>query len=88
MFRSAQAIEIILTEGDVLYVPSFWIHYIVSLTHTVQCNGRMIISHSKNEGKKYGGYEDVRNCGKQAESEAFANRNMNYPDVDFLNMNI
>jgi hypothetical protein len=31
---------IILIIGDYLYVPTFWIHYIVSLTINVQCNTR------------------------------------------------
>ena len=31
---------IIMIIGDYLYVPTFWIHYIVSLTINVQCNTR------------------------------------------------
>jgi hypothetical protein len=26
--------------GEVLYIPSFWFHYIVSLDYSVQCNTR------------------------------------------------
>ena len=73
-----------------LHIPSYWIHYIVSLTHTVQCNGRMASPSSKAKIDKYGGYNDVRQCGKQSESGVGVHptnvRNQN--NVDILNMNI
>ena len=37
---SAQAIDTILQRGEVLFVPSWWFHYIVSLEYSVQCNTR------------------------------------------------
>jgi ribosomal protein L16 Arg81 hydroxylase len=32
--------EVILQPGDFLFVPTFWIHYIVSLNINFQCNSR------------------------------------------------
>jgi hypothetical protein len=39
-FEKLQGLELILQPGDVLYLPTFWIHYIVSLNVNVQCNSR------------------------------------------------
>ena len=39
-FGKAKAIETILRQGEVLYIPSFWFHYIVSLQYSIQCNSR------------------------------------------------
>ena len=39
-FEKAKAIETILKQGEVLYIPSFWFHYIVSLQYSIQCNTR------------------------------------------------
>ena len=36
----AKAVETILRQGEVLYIPSFWFHYIVSLQYSIQCNSR------------------------------------------------
>lgn len=47
--------EVILQPGDVLFVPTVWIHYIVSLNVNIQCNTRSGIWH---------GYDkDTRDCG-------------------------
>ena len=35
-----QGTETVITKGDVLYVPSYWYHQIVSLDATIQCNAR------------------------------------------------
>jgi len=35
-----QGLETILTAGEVLYVPSFWIHFIANLDINAQCNVR------------------------------------------------
>jgi hypothetical protein len=40
LFASAQANEVILQGGEVLYVPSYWFHFIVSLNVNFQCNCR------------------------------------------------
>jgi hypothetical protein len=39
-FKTAQANEVIITGGMVLYLPSNWFHYIVSLNLNYQCNIR------------------------------------------------
>jgi hypothetical protein len=39
-FPTAQAAEVVLRAGEVLYIPSYWFHYIISLETSVQCNSR------------------------------------------------
>lgn len=39
-FDKVDAIDTIVHMGEVLYIPSFWFHYIVSLEYSVQCNSR------------------------------------------------
>ncbi|KAJ8607272.1 hypothetical protein CTAYLR_009523 [Chrysophaeum taylorii] len=39
-FMDADAIDTVVREGEVLYIPSYWIHYIVSLKYSIQCNTR------------------------------------------------
>jgi hypothetical protein len=39
-FDQVDAIDTIVQEGEVLYVPSFWFHYIISLDLSIQCNTR------------------------------------------------
>ena len=43
-FPKVQANEVILQPGDVLYVPTYWLHYIVSININIQCNSRSGIS--------------------------------------------
>uniref|UniRef100_A0A7S3NET5 JmjC domain-containing protein n=1 Tax=Aureoumbra lagunensis TaxID=44058 RepID=A0A7S3NET5_9STRA len=38
--NQAHAIDTVLREGEILYIPSYWIHYIVSLRYSIQCNTR------------------------------------------------
>lgn len=38
--NNATSTEVILQAGDVLYLPSYWFHYIISLTTNMQCNTR------------------------------------------------
>ncbi len=38
--NNARSTEVVLQAGDVLYLPSYWFHYIVSLTTNMQCNTR------------------------------------------------
>lgn len=54
-FAKANANEVIMQPGDVLYLPTNWFHYIVSLELNFQCNTRSGINYE---------YEDVINeCG-------------------------
>ena len=39
-FKSVDAIDTIVREGEVLYIPSYWFHYIISLRYSIQCNSR------------------------------------------------
>jgi hypothetical protein len=54
-FPSVRANEVILQPGDFLYVPTYWIHYIVSLNVNYQCNTR--------SGKSPEYDRDIRMCG-------------------------
>lgn len=37
---AADTIDTIVRDGEVLYVPSWWAHYVISLDFSVQCNSR------------------------------------------------
>ena len=39
-YSQARAVETVLQEGEVLYIPSYFMHWIVSLTANYQCNCR------------------------------------------------
>jgi hypothetical protein len=39
-FDEVDAIETVLHHGEILYIPSFWFHYIISLNYSIQCNSR------------------------------------------------
>jgi len=51
----ARATEVVIREGEVLYVPSYWFHYIISTTVTAQCNSR--------SGNSIRGRDLLRECG-------------------------
>mmetsp|Transcript_20827 Transcript_20827/g.29830 ORF Transcript_20827/g.29830 Transcript_20827/m.29830 type:complete len:518 (+) Transcript_20827:111-1664(+) len=57
---SAQTLSTVLKAGEVLYVPSHWFHYIVSLQKSAQCNTRSGIHEDGNPN--FGGMRDVRMC--------------------------
>ena len=52
---AGQGFEVILEPGDALYIPSFWLHYIVSLGTNFQCNAR--------SGHSEVSHEDLKVCG-------------------------
>ena len=54
-FAEATANEVVLTAGQVLYLPTEWFHFIVSLELNFQCNSRSGIT---NHYKEY-----IRRCG-------------------------
>jgi len=56
-FHKVPAIDTIVQTGEILYVPSFWFHYIISLEYSIQCNSR---SGTPNIGK-----EEVLQCFKE-----------------------
>lgn len=43
-FAEAPALETVLETGELLYIPTFWYHYIVSEGFNVQCNARSGLS--------------------------------------------
>lgn len=51
----AQATEVVLGPGDVLYIPSYWFHYIMSQDSSIQCNAR---SGNSNIGRNH-----IADCG-------------------------
>jgi len=39
-FAKVDGIDTILRTGQVLYIPTYWLHYMVSLNYSIQCNSR------------------------------------------------
>ena len=69
---SSQAIETVLKAGEVLYIPSHWFHYIVSLQKSAQCNVR---SGVHDEGTPaFGGKMDVKTCGRLSPEDVVNNK--------------
>jgi len=54
-FRDAEVNEVVLQAGDVLYLPTYWFHYIISLDLNFQCNTRSGVD------KKY--EDEIDECG-------------------------
>lgn len=54
-FPKTKVHEAILQPGDILYIPTNWIHYIVSLNINIQCNTRSGSTHEYDK--------DTRMCG-------------------------
>mmetsp|Transcript_5056 Transcript_5056/g.8278 ORF Transcript_5056/g.8278 Transcript_5056/m.8278 type:complete len:264 (-) Transcript_5056:291-1082(-) len=54
-FAKVKGNEVILVPGDFLFVPTYWIHYIVSLNINVQCNSRSGMSNIYDR--------DIAKCG-------------------------
>ena len=58
----AMAVETVLKQGEVLFIPSHWFHYIISLQKNAQCNVRSGVQVEGNP--KFGGQHDIKpeNC--------------------------
>jgi hypothetical protein len=54
-FKNMRGHEVLLTPGEVLFVPAWWIHYIVNLDINIQCNSR--------SGDSDIGLDALRACG-------------------------
>jgi Cupin-like domain len=54
---TAESLSTVLKAGEVLYIPSFWFHYITSLQKSAQCNVRSGIDRESNA--YFGGEDDV-----------------------------
>jgi len=61
--KSAQAVETVLKAGEVLFIPSHWFHYIISLQKNAQCNVRSGIRVEGND--QFGGQYHVSAEGCQ-----------------------
>lgn len=57
---SSKAVETVLKAGEVLYIPSHWFHYIVSLQKSAQCNVRSGVDVEGNP--KFGNRDSVAFC--------------------------
>lgn len=55
-FHHVPAIDTIIRQGEVLYIPSFWFHFIVSLNYSIQCNSRSGIPYDRK------GQADIEKC--------------------------
>jgi hypothetical protein len=53
---TAPAVETVLKEGEILFIPSYWFHYIISIQKSAQCNVR---SGDEDEQTVFGGKIDV-----------------------------
>lgn len=51
----AKATEVVLSMGEMLYLPSYWFHYIISQDASIQCNAR--------SGETFPGQEEIAKCG-------------------------
>ena len=58
-FDSVDAINTVVRTGEVLYIPSYWFHYPVSLDYSIQCNSR---SGAPPNGQ---GMEEIETCLKK-----------------------
>lgn len=57
---ASMAVETVLKAGEVLYIPSHWFHYIISVQKSAQCNVRSGVD--KEGTAEFGGLDDVMRC--------------------------
>eukprot|EP00042_Codosiga_hollandica_P034785 m.248952 g.248952 ORF g.248952 m.248952 type:complete len:91 (-) comp54492_c0_seq16:47-319(-) len=55
LLLKAQATQVVIGAGDILYVPSDWLHYPITLQETIQCNVR--------SGASFRGRLFTKHCG-------------------------
>lgn len=58
--RDSMAIDTVLKSGEILYIPSHWFHYIISLQKSAQCNVRS--GRDYHGSPEWGSSEDVLKC--------------------------
>lgn len=64
MAGTADAVSTVVKEGEILYVPTGWFHYITSLQKSAQCNVRS--GPDMSGDKIFGGAQDIKeNCFPQ-----------------------
>ena len=60
---TAPTVDTILSEGELLYIPSYWFHYIISLQTSIQCNSRSGHPNEKKyDSKMFGGKAAIDEC--------------------------
>ena len=57
---TAKSVETVLKSGEVLFIPSFWFHYITSLQKSAQCNVRSGVDEEAT--KQFGNLKSVEKC--------------------------
>lgn len=57
-FDKVNAIDTIVNQGEILYIPSYWFHYPISMTYSIQCNTR------SGEPPNFEGYDYIDKCMK------------------------
>lgn len=55
-FDKVNTIETIVRQGEVLYLPAFWFHYMESLDYSIQCR------HRSGYAENMEGYEEIAKC--------------------------
>jgi hypothetical protein len=68
-FKEMKANEVILQPGDVVYLPTYWFHYIVSLNINAQCNTRSGMTETY--------LQYIQKCGFNSPGKASIRRNRN-----------
>eukprot|EP00605_Chrysophyceae_sp_TOSAG23-4_P000738 GSChrysophyteH1.ASY1.ANO1.825.1 assembled CDS len=62
-FDKVQAIDTIVRTGEVLYVPSYWMHYIISTDMSIQCNSRF------GPNLEEGAFDPIKRCFDKDQKE-------------------
>lgn len=68
-FVNALATEVVLIGGEMLYIPSYWLHYMVSQDANIQCNSR--------SGDSRIGRKEIEKCGFYPENLLRAKKDFN-----------
>jgi hypothetical protein len=73
-FDEVPAIETVMHAGEVLYIPSYWFHYIVSLDNSIQCNTRNGRPDDATKGR--GRHRQVPDCSRVNPARALFNKTL------------
>lgn len=65
--KESLAIDTIIKAGEILYIPSHWFHYIISLQKSAQCNVRSGVDEEGSE--EWGSMKDVHDCVGSSDEE-------------------
>lgn len=70
-FHNVDAVDTIVRAGEVLYIPSYWFHYIISTRYSIQCNSRSGVSVGDE------GHHHIEKCLGAEEFNLYKNRKYN-----------